>query len=67
MIAIGQFDKAEEVQTSGLQMTFDDDWKELSHLHHQLGHVLDEKKAFENALIHYEEALDITLRNPHPD
>jgi tetratricopeptide (TPR) repeat protein len=63
MIAMGQFDKAEEFYKSAYDMTSDDDWKELAHLHYQLGHIHDEKGDLDNALEHYEEALDIQLDN----
>jgi tetratricopeptide (TPR) repeat protein len=67
LIAMGQFDKAEEFYKSAYEITSDDDWKELAHLHYQLGYIHDEKDDPENALLHYEEALEIQLENVPED
>ncbi|CAF4225078.1 unnamed protein product, partial [Rotaria magnacalcarata] len=60
---MGQFDKADEFYASAFEMTSDNDWNERTHLHHQLGHIHDEKGDLETALFHYEEAFSIQLEN----
>jgi len=59
MIAIGQYDKAEEFYKLAYVMTGEDDWKQLAYLHSQLGHIRDEKDDPENDLEHYNEALEM--------
>ncbi|CAF3525402.1 unnamed protein product [Rotaria socialis] len=61
MTAMGQFDKAEEFYVSAFEMTPDNDLKELTHLHHKLGRIHDEKGDLEAALFHYKETLSIQL------
>lgn len=61
MHIMGKLDKAEEIYTALIEITDNNDKKELAHLHHQLGFIYEEKDDLINAISHYHQSLDIYL------
>jgi tetratricopeptide (TPR) repeat protein len=67
MSAMGEFDKAEDIYMTLLDMTSDEERQYLAHLHHQLGAVFQHKGDLSSALSHYQQSLDIDLTYLSPE
>jgi tetratricopeptide (TPR) repeat protein len=61
MIKMGEFDNAQEVYKTLIEVTSDDSFEYFAYLHHQLGYINNEKGDLATALFYYKRCLDIYL------
>ncbi|CAF4272394.1 unnamed protein product [Rotaria socialis] len=62
MAKMGEWDKAKDVYELLAEKTSDDENSMLASLHHQLGVIYYQKADLQNALIHYQKSLNISLK-----
>ncbi|CAF2786826.1 unnamed protein product [Rotaria sp. Silwood2] len=66
LLAIGKFDKAEEVLQILIDKSSEDDLEGLGHLYHLMGSVKENKKEYDQAMMLFEKTLNI-YRSSLPD
>jgi tetratricopeptide (TPR) repeat protein len=59
LVKMGELDKAEDIYTTLLDLTRDDDWKMLAHINNQLGYIIKQKGDLATALTFYQATLEI--------